>query len=545
MKRTADKKRIGRRVVSALSVACAISVLIVLLTGLWIRKKFKSELPSEFYSMTMIGEAPHFYVYDFEDRQNRQGVRREIEVDGFSSGQSSYVAYREIPQSMIDAFVAIEDKRFFSHRGVDWIRTLAACKNYFFRGKTRFGASTITQQVIKNMTGNDERSPSRKLQEILYALDLEKHLDKTQILEIYLNIINFSDHCNGIVAASSHYFGKTPSELTVAQMASLAAITNNPSYYNPIRHPENNLLRRNLILSEMREQGYLSNEAYEQAVAEPLTLCVSDVRQSENIYSWYIETVIEDVIDGLMKERSLSRQAASALLYKGGLHIEIAMDPEIQKTVEDYYENAVRTPINEEGKQAQSALVILDSRTGDILGIAGSVGKKTGNRLQNFATQTKRPPGSVIKPLSVYAPALEDGIINWASVYDDVPVRFEQGGSKAWPRNATGVYRGLTNIPYAVAHSTNTVAVRVLEEVGLSRAFWYAKTRFGLESMVSGSHVTDCGVAALALGQLNYGVTLRELTAAYTAFADSGCRHPSRSYYRVLSSDGEILLSNA
>lgn len=544
MKQRKGRGHIGKRIASVFAVICTIFSVCVLILGVWIRKNFQTDLPSEFYSMAALGESPHFYVYDFEDRQNREGERKELSVGGLAQKKQTYVSYEEIPQSMIDAFVAIEDKRFFEHKGVDWYRTLAASGNYLFHGGTRFGASTITQQVVKNLTGKDEISPSRKLQEILYALDLEQSLDKTQILEIYLNIIHFSDHCNGIAEASEHYFSKTPSELSVAEMASIAAITNNPSYYNPIRHPENNLSRRNLILSEMLAQNYLSNEEYEKAVSEPLALCVSETSQSEGINSWYIDMVIEDVIDGLMKEHGLSREVASALFYKGGLHIELAMNPDVQRTVEDYYENAVQTPINENGERAQSALIVMDSRTGDILGVAGAIGKKTGNRVQNFATQTKRPPGSVIKPISVYAPALEEGIINWASVYDDVPVRFEKGGTKAWPRNANGVYRGLTNIPYAVAHSTNTVAVRVLEDVGLSRAFAYAKERFGLTSMVSGSRVSDCDVAALALGQLNYGVTLRELTAAYTVFADGGCRHPWRSFYRVLSSDGEILLAN-
>jgi penicillin-binding protein 1A len=165
--------------------------------------------------------------------------------------------------------------------------------------------------------------------------------------------------------------------------------------------------------------------------------------------------------------------------------------------------------------------------------------------VQNFATQTKRPPGSALKPISVYAPALERGIINWASVYDDVPVEFNSGGNMVWPRNATGVYRGLTNISYAVAHSTNTVAVRVLQELGLDESYRFANERFHLSGMVSEVGANDRDLAALALGQLNYGVTLRELTTAYTVFADRGVYHPYRSYYRVLDGDGRVLLSRA
>ena len=390
------------------------------------------------------------------------------------------------------------------------------------------------------MTGNDTVSISRKLQEILYALDLERTLDKTEIMEMYLNIIHFSDNCNGIAQASDHYFGKTPKELTLAEAASIAAITNNPSYYNPIRNPANNLKRRNLILSEMRSQNYITEEEYRQALSEPLELKVVESDPQSNIHSWYIDMVIEDVINDLVEEYSLSRSAASSLVFRGGVRIDLAMDPEIQSIVEDYYENAIRTPVNENGVTAQSSLIMIDSHTGDILGVAGAIGEKSGNRLQNFATQTKRPPGSVIKPLSLYAPALEEGIINWASVYEDVPTDFGANGSQPWPKNANGVYRGLTNIPYAVAHSTNTVAVRVLKDVGIEKAYDYAKNRFHLRDMID----KDRDIAALALGQLNYGITLRDLTCAYTAFADGGVYHPWRSYYRVLASDGRILLSN-
>jgi len=519
---------------------CLLLTVLILVGAVYIRQKFETELPNEFFSLTAIGQSPSFYVYQFEDRQNRIGTQKELATNGFAQKKSDYISYDEIPQNLIDAFVSIEDKRFYSHSGVDWYRTLAAIGNYFFKGKKHFGASTITQQLVKNMTGNDAVSISRKAQEIFYALDLEKKLDKSQILELYLNIIHFSDHCNGIEQASKHYFDKKPGELTLAQAASIAAITNNPSYYNPIRNPENNLARRNLILSEMRNQNLISEKEYQTARSEPLGLSVTDTKEQNGINSWYIDMVIEDVINDLMKEYSLSRTAASTLVYRGGIKIDIAMDEKIQSIVEDHYENAVRTPINQSGTAAQSALIVIDSKTGDVLGVAGAVGVKNGNRIQNFATQTKRSPGSVIKPISVYAPALEEGIINWASVYDDVPCDFGTNGTQPWPKNATGVYRGLTNIPYAVAHSTNTVSVRVLNDVGLKRSFSYAKNRFHLQNLVE----KDCDVAALALGQLNYGVTLREMTTAYTVFADKGAYHPYRSYYRVLSSDGKILLSN-
>ncbi|MBQ9806711.1 MAG: transglycosylase domain-containing protein [Clostridia bacterium] len=526
-----------------MSAVLLLALAVTLSAGLYVDMRFEKELPQELLAVSPIRRSPRFFAYRFEDRANRVGAAYEVTDTVFAQRQSAYVPYSEIPTALINAFVAIEDKRFFEHEGVDWYRTVAAGANYLLGFSDRFGASTITQQLVKNMTGADEISPQRKLQEMLYARDLERRLDKTEIMELYLNVISFSDQCTGVGAAAEHYFSKQVCELTVAECATVAAITNNPTYYNPIRYPEHNLSRRNLILSEMYAQGYLSQAEYEEAKATPLALHVDDVSNSDGINPWYTDMVIEDVIRDLMREYSMSRAAATHLFYTGGLQIDMAIDEEIQSIVEQYYREKIRMPQNAAGESAQSALIVIDSRTGDILGVAGAVGEKKGNRLQNFATQTLRPPGSTIKPISVYAPALEKGIIDWGSVYDDVPTDFDANGRTAWPKNANGLYRGLTGIPYAVAHSTNTVAVRVLEDVGLQESFHYAKERFHLSSLSAEKGKSDCDVAALALGQLQHGVTLRELTTAYTAFADGGVYHPYRSYYRVTDADGRVLLA--
>lgn len=536
------KGRFGVLLPRLVAIFLLISSVLTLLGGVWIGNHFEMTLPEDFFRMSAKGESPHFYIYDFEDRVNRVGEAREVEVGGILERDRLSVSYPDVPKHVRDAFVAIEDKRFYRHNGVDWYRTAAAGINYLLGGSHRFGASTITQQVVKNVTGNNEISPRRKLQEIFYALDLERRLDKSEILELYLNVIHFSDHCDGLAAASAHYFSKTPQELTVAEAASIAAITNSPSYYNPIRHPEHNLERRNLILTQMHEQGYLNDAEYEESLATPLELKVEE-ETDNGVNSWYVDMVLEDVITDLMEKYGFARGTASQMVYGGGLRIDMAMDSEVQEIVEEYYRTAVRTPQNAKGERAQSALIVIDSRTGDVLGVAGAIGEKNGNRVQNFATQTLRPPGSAIKPLTVYAPALERGIIDWASVYDDVPVEFGTNGRAAWPKNATNVYRGLTNVAYAVAHSTNTVAVRILRELGEEESFRFAKEKFHLTSLRNERGANDCDTAALALGQLNYGVTLREITTAYTVFADHGVYHPYRSYYRVLARDGSILLS--
>ena len=527
----------------SVSIVLWVSLLIAVCVAFYVTWNFSASADEFLPTLGVQPRSPSFYIYQFSDRTNRTGERMEVTDDVWAGKQSSYVSYNEIPQAMIDAVVAIEDKRFFEHRGVDWYRTFAAAANYLFGGDGHFGGSTLTQQLIKNLTGENAPTWKRKVQEILWARDLERKLDKTEILELYLNVVHFSDQCDGIAAAAEHYFSKTVSELTTEECAAIVAITNNPSYYNPIRHPKNNRARRDLILSQMHVQGYLDNMQYTTCLSTETLLRVK-TPSNGSANSWYTDMVAEDVIGDLVEKYGMSRSAASHLFYTGGLHIDMAMDKDIQKTVEEYYRTSVRMPTNQKGETAQSALIVIDSKTGDILGVAGAVGEKKGNRLQNFATQTKRAPGSTIKPLTVYAPALEEGIINWASVYDDVPIKFDANGRSAWPKNANNVYRGLTNVSYAVAHSTNTVALRVLEDLGLARAYSYGKDRFRLD-LVSTSTANDCDWAALGLGQLNYGITLRELTTAYTALADGGIYHPYRSYYRVVDSEGKILLSCA
>lgn len=540
-----NKKRWLYRFLILLSVLLLLGSLFIFVLGIGVSAAFERELPDHFLSLTAKGISPRFYCYRFTDRTNRIGEEIKLDDTFCSQRENIYVSRVKLPQYVCDAFVAIEDKRFYRHNGVDWYRTVAAGANYVLGFSDSFGASTITQQLIKNVSGNRDVTLRRKMQEILYAIDLERMLGKGEILELYLNVINFAENCDGIGMAAEHYFSKSAEDLTLSEAATLAAIINNPSYYNPIRNPQNNLTRRNLILDEMLSQGMIDEIAHAEAKHAPLGLHVQEEDQNERVNSWYADMVIEDVINDLCKKYDMSRSSASGLVYSGGVKIYTALDETVQETVEQYYENEVKVPVNAEGVSAQSALIVIDNQTGDVLGVAGAIGEKSGNRIQNFATQTLRPPGSAIKPITVYAQALEKGLINWSSIVDDTPTDFSRGDGRAWPRNANHSYRGLTDIAYAMAESTNTVAVKVLERVGLRESFLTAKEKYRLKSLYEDSAKSDCDLAALALGQLHYGVTLRELAAAYTPFADEGTYHPYRSYYRVLDADGNILLSNA
>ena len=462
------------------------------------------------------------------------------------------VEYEDIPQNLIDAFVCIEDKRFFTHNGVDWKRTVGATANYFLKFRAEFGGSTITQQLIKNVTGEDSYSLKRKIQEIFWALDLESKMSKEEILGSYLNIINLSNGCYGVGAAAKYYFSKNVSELTLGECVALAAITNNPSYYDLKNNPENNKKRRNIILDEMLAQGVIDENEYNQAYDKNIQLNLQNDKKGIN--TWYVDMVIEDVIDDLVKSKGYSRELASNLIYTGGLKIYTAMDIEIQSLLEEYYNNVENFYQSGDGEEPQSAMIIINPYNGAILGVAGAIGQKVGNRLQNYATDAQRPAGSVIKPISVYAPALENKIINWATVYDDTPVKFsstqEPSQANAWPKNVTRDYRGLTNINYAIEQSVNTVSVKVLDDVGLDTSFDFLKNKLHINSLIesktleNGVTISDKDYAALGLGQFNYGVTLLEMTAAYSIFVNNGIYSKPRSYYKVTDINGNIILEN-
>lgn len=490
----------------------------------------------------LCGQPAVLYAYDPEERADRSG-----EPHPAAGGEvcperlSVYVPYDDFPPHLVAAFVAIEDKRFFSHAGVDLLRTAEAGLNYISGQGRSFGASTITQQLIKNLTGRDEYTLDRKFTEIFQALELEKQADKSEILEAYLNIINLAHGCWGVGAAAAYYFSKTVPELTLAECACLAAITNNPTRYDPVRHPEDNKARRALILSQMQAQGYITEGERLAAMTTGVALHLPNTEE-ETVSSWYTDMVISDVIRDLQQRLGYTAEQASLLVYAGGLKIYTAMDETLQGLVEDYYRDTDHFPAGEQG-QPQSALILIDLHTGDILAVAGAVGEKQGNRVQNFATDTRRPAGSAIKPLSVFAPALERGLITWASVFDDEPVSSRSG--VPWPRNADGLYRGRTTVAYALAHSLNTVSVRLLDQVGMEDSFTFLHDTLHMTSLrpAGDGRVNDMTISSLALGQQSRGVTVRELTAAYTIF-EEGVYHAPVSYHKVVDQDGRVLLEN-
>ncbi len=556
-----ENRNVGRWMLKVF-VAILLFLVVLFLVGalifcIYVEKNISKTIDESLFSIVGSDSATTLYYYE----KNESGERRAVAMDEgalYGGYRSIYVGYDEIPEDLIDAFVSIEDKRFWDHRGVDWRRTLSAGVNYFLKFSGSYGGSTITQQLIKNVTDEDEYSFQRKTQEIFWALDLETKMDKKEILGLYLNVINLSQGCYGVQAASQYYFSKDVSELSLNECACIAAITNSPSYYDPLQNPENNRARRTLILREMYAQEYITEEELNDALSQGIVLKIREESSRENVNSWYVDMVIEDVMRDLMEEYGYSRPMANLVLYTGGLKIYTEMDPEVQTILEQYYAKTAHFYALGTDVAPQSSMIVLDSESGGILGVVGGVGKKSANRIQNFATQTLRPAGSVVKPLSVYAPALERGHLLWSTVYDDVPVNFGKYNLDptkgtiiqpiAWPKNSTGIYRGLTNVNYALAHSVNTVTVRALEDLGIQNSFDFLYDSLKMKSLIregstaSGSYITDMDVASLALGQMNYGVTVKEITAAYSIFPTQGIYHAARSYDQVTDGQGSILL---
>jgi len=533
-------KRLGKTLLILIIVISALSSFVVIGGAAYLRRYKNAHVDPSLIEIAHRCEKTKFYCYDFSDRDGRVGEAVLIESSELGGEVTyKYVPYNEIPENLVNAFIAIEDKRFYKHNGVDFIRTAKAAFNYVF-GSGKFGGSTITQQLVKNLTGNDDFSIDRKLSEAFCAIDLEKEYDKTEILEMYLNVINLSEGCRGVGAAAEYFYSKKPSELTLSECATIAAITNNPSKYNPKKHPENNRERRNLILKCMLEMGYITEDEFIQAVAEPIALNPSRTASEGGVNTWYVDMVIEDVLRDLCKKYNISRSAASLMLYHGGLKIYTAMDLEIQTILDEYYSDIYNFPIDNSGQMAQSSMIVIDPYNGDILGVAGAIGEKPGNRVQNYATDTKRPPGSAIKPLSVYSIALEKGLIEWSSIFEDSPVKPGSETQAPWPLNADKTYAGNVDIQYAVANSLNTVAVKVLEMVGNEESLSFLKNDLLIDSL---DNSADIGSASLALGQSSRGISLRELVAAYSIFQE-GIMSKPRSYFKITDENGQIILDN-
>ena len=522
----------------------------------------------------------------------------------YAENNRDWVDYENIPEDLLHATIAIEDKRFFEHQGVDWITTIKACFFMFFGNGDR-GGSTITQQLVKNVTDNWSVTVQRKVQEIFTALEYEKRYSKEEIMEWYLNEIYMGNRCNGVKRAAAVYFGKELESLTIAECASLISITNNPSLYNPYREnldaggmngAQRNKIRQMDTLEEMLNQGWITQEEFDEAAAQELVFkrgidfentmarcvnaacgykgivstliekedgkyfcpeCNSAVPVAEDasqeVYSYYVDTVIEDVAQALAERDGVEWNDASEEFYKQlisrkGYHIYSCLDMKAQNAVDSIYMDLSKIPKTRGGQQLQSAIVVVDVRTGDIVAMSGGVGKEKEHDGWNRATDSKLQTGSSTKPISVYAPGFESGAITPATVVLDLPIKYS--GSTGWPKNDSRKYEYSLTIHDGFRRSINAVAVNTLDLIGTSYGYHFAKEQFGISGLTDyylasdGEVKSDIDYAPLGLGALTVGASVRDMAVAFGAIANNGVYREGRTFTKVYDNDGNLVLDN-
>ena len=451
------------------------------------------------------------------------------------------------------AFVAIEDKRFYSHHGVDISRTGAAVVTFLFnKGESSFGGSTITQQLVKNVTNEKEdegvAGAVRKIKEMVRAYQVENILSKDQILELYMNIIFLGGNVYGVGMASEYYFSKDAADLSLAESAFIAGVTHSPNYYNPFgEEPRTDKIksRTKTVLNEMKDQGKITGEEYNKAVEEVengLNFKQGTIIDKAS-YSSHTEALVNQIINQLVNEKGMDKEYAETYLYSSGFTIHSTEISSIQDIMEEEYSKTkyqVKTTVEKKvdgemkkvKEQAQSAMAVIDHSNGYVVGAVGVLGEKGAGEL-NRVTQAPRQPGSSIKPIAVYGPALQEGKITAASVYDDVPLKY---GS--WtPGNAYSGYKGLSNMRQALRISQNTIAIQVLEDFTPKKSIEYLK-RLGVTTL---SDEKDNSLP-LALGGINWGITPLEMAGAYAAIANDGEYITPTFYTKVVDSDGNTIL---
>ncbi len=459
-----------------------------------------------------------------------------------------WVDIENIPQTLIDAFISIEDQRFYEHNGVDWKRTSGAIFNYLpyvSIYSSNQGGSTITQQLIKNLTEDNDESAGRKVREIARALLIEKMIDKTTILEAYLNTISLGNGICGVQVAANYYFNKDVKDLSLAECASLAAITKNPSAYNPQTNPDGNKNRRDDVLFKMYELDKITKEQYVAGIKEEVSV---DRTQQHNfeipVNDYFVDALIDEIIDDFATKYNCSINTASTMLYNGGYRIYATLDTDIQNAMEEVYLNQAKyfsqTSRTDRITNVQSAMTIMDYE-GHIKGIVGGVGEKTVNRGLNRATDSPRQPGSTMKPLGVYVQAIENGNTFYSSVFEDKPMENYFSNGKSGPNEWYGSFDGYLTVAKALERSANTIPCWILRDiVGVENSYNFLTKKFHFSHLTS----NDKNLSSLALGGCEYGITTTESAAAYAVFGNGGTYYSPTTYTKVIDRDGNVILQS-
>lgn len=497
------KKRIliGLSVLAVLLLASAAAFFIVFDVANWQRLD-----PSRLHGLA---QTSSLYDADGELMSELRGAENR-----------TLVSLDEVPRHTQLAFIAAEDLRFYTHKGIDVYRIFGALRSNLRSGSRVEGASTITQQLAKLTHLSSEKTIRRKLEEISLAFQIERQYSKDEILEMYLNTVYFGRGAYGLQTAAHVFFGVDVKELTLVQSASLAAAIKAPSVYAPHTNPENNKSRRNYILQTMLENGFITQEEYDEAAGQSLWVLAE--QEDTQVYSWYVDEVL--------RESSERLGLTTDEVIRGGFSIYTAYDGRLQRIADDVYADSSLFPSNaSDGTPMQSAMAVVDVSSGAVHAMIGGRDYAVKRGL-NRATQMRRQPGSALKPLAVYGPALEKGYTT-ASVLLDQKTTFAGGYT---PKNAGDRYYGNVTMRSAVRNSLNTTAVRLLDEIGIDSSIEYL-TKMGIPTQESDRNLS------LALGSMTYGVTPVELAAAYVPYANGGVYFEPYCVEKIVSSRGDVV----
>lgn len=463
------------------------------------------------------------------------------------------ISLEDMADDLPKAYIAIEDERFYEHIGVDIKRTAGAIMNTLVKGESEYGGSTITQQLVKNITNDNESTGiegiKRKIREWQRACQVERMLSKEEILELYLNILFVgSNNLHGVELGAEYYFNKSAKDLSLAECAFMAGINHSPNSYNPyntsVDNTEKIKSRTITVLNKMKELGYISSEEeYQNAMTEVqngLTFGTGQIIGG-SVFSYHTDAVISQVVEQVMEEKNMTEQMAKNYVYSSGLTIHSTVDTNIQHRLEEEYQqekyiirgrkrNRDGTLLNE---HSESGMATVDYKTGNVVAVVGGFGEKT-SAGWNRATQMEKQTGSSIKPLADVAPALQEKIITASTVYNDSRTRF---GKNYEPENYNG-FKGLINIRSFIRTSQNIPAVKIMVELTPKKSLEYLQN-MGISSLDPN---TD-NVLSLALGGMTSGVSPLEMASAYGTIANDGVYIEPTFYTSVTDANGNVVLT--
>ena len=439
-----------------------------------------------------------------------------------SASKINAVAFKEIPQVLVDAIVAVEDRRFYEHKGVDMKSIFRAVARDVLKGSYSEGASTITQQLARNLFLTADKTVGRKLREAAYAIKIETTYSKDDILEMYLNKIYFGEGSWGVQGAAKTYFNKNVTDITLPEAAVLAALPKAPSHYSPFQNEDQALERRNTVLKLMQKEGKISQQDYDKAAASALgAVKTVNTNEAKGRYRAYVDAVMEEAVTlyGFTEEQLLT----------GGLRITTELDPAVQKAVTDVYNDDSLFPASKPDQLIQSGAAVVDQRSGGVRALAGGRGEGVFRGFSR-ATQLKRQPGSAFKPIAVYGPALERGYMPSSMLFDG-PLNIEGYQPQDWDHQS----RGQVSMQEAITSSWNIPAVWLLHEIGIDNGIKFAKS-LGISLPAQDRQL------GIALGGLSEGVSPLQMAQAFSAFAAKGVLNPAHLISKIETNDGHLLV---